>query len=55
VISDPSGGVRHLEEVIIDLSHALASEPEGESMTLGSGERLRMDRIVSLDGKPRPT
>lgn len=38
-------------EHIVNLGYALADE----STTLGSGERLRMDRIFSLDGRLRPT
>ena len=45
---------RTLHDVIIDLGHELAGEATGEYMTLRSGERVRFDRIVSIDGKLRP-
>lgn len=49
-----AAGERRLEDVIADLGHERPGEPRGEYMTLGSGERIRFDRIVSIDGKVRP-
>lgn len=55
VVLNDQGREETITDVIVDLGHIDAEGKLGEFMTLKSGRRYRFDRIVSIDGKPRPT
>ncbi len=55
VVVNEKGQQQTISDIIIDLGHGIDSEGRAEFMTLKSGQRFRFDRIVSIDGKIRPT
>jgi Rho-binding antiterminator len=54
VVIGKSGREETITDIITDLGHGIDSDGRGEFMTLKSGQRIRFDRIVSIDGKKRP-
>ncbi len=54
VVRDDNGALLTIRAVIADLGFLAGDAAAGEFMTLADGRRYRFDRIVSIDGKPRP-
>ena len=54
VAREDDGQVTTIRAVIADLGFLPGNAGAGEFMTLADGRKYRFDRIVSIDGKPRP-
>lgn len=55
VIALDDGRHETFQDEIVDLGHGVDASGKAEFIHLKSGRRVRLDRIVSIDGKPRPT